>query len=90
MLYPGSRFRMANELLETYIRQLLEAQRLPEVTINWQGGEPTLMGLDFFPRSVKYVEKYKSPGQQVRYTIQTNGTKIDWPSTYRRVRTAKQ
>ena len=37
MLYPGSRFRMANELLETYIRQLLEAQQLPEVTIAWQG-----------------------------------------------------
>jgi uncharacterized protein len=77
MLYPGSRFRMADELLETYIRQMLEAQPTPEVNISWQGGEPTLMGLDFFRRSVDYVEKHKGPGQQVLYTIQTNGTKID-------------
>jgi uncharacterized protein len=68
---------MADELLETYIRQLLEAQQIPEVTIAWQGGEPTLMGLDFFKRSIELVEKYKKPGQSVLYTIQTNGTKID-------------
>ncbi len=78
MLYPGSRFRMAEELLETYIRQLLEAHReAPEVNIAWQGGEPTLMGLDFFERSIELVEKYKKPGQTVLHTIQTNGTKID-------------
>jgi uncharacterized protein len=77
MLYPGSRFRMADELLEIYIRQLLEAHQVPEVNVAWQGGEPTLMGLDFFQRSVEYVEKYRRSGQQVQYTIQTNGTKID-------------
>src|SRR5512139_1191701 len=77
MLYPGSHFRMADELLETYIRQLLEAQQGLEVTIAWQGGEPTLMGLDFFRRSIELVEKYKKPGQTVLHTIQTNGTKID-------------
>jgi uncharacterized protein len=77
MLYPGSRFRMADELLETYIRQLLEAHQTPEVTIAWQGGEPTLMGLDFFKRSVGYAEKYRKPGQTVQHTIQTNGTRID-------------
>ena len=49
MLYPGSRFRMADELLETYLRQLIEAHsRVPEVAIAWQGGEPTLMGVEFF------------------------------------------
>ena len=77
MLYPGSRFRMADDLLETYIRQLLEAQQIPEVTIAWQGGEPTLMGLDFFKRSIELVEKYRKPGQNIQHTIQTNGTKID-------------
>ena len=41
MLYPGDRFRMADELLENYIRQLFEAHRTPEVTVAWQGGEPT-------------------------------------------------
>ncbi len=77
MLYPGSRFRMADELLETYIRQLIEAHRVPHVTIAWQGGEPTLMGVDFFRRSLALVEKYRRPGMTVEHTIQTNGTLID-------------
>ena len=77
MLYPGSRFRMADELLETYIRQLLESHRIPEVTIAWQGGEPTLMGLDFFKRSFELAEKYKKSGQRISHTMQTNGTKLD-------------
>jgi uncharacterized protein len=77
MLYPGSRFRMADEMLETYIRQLIEAHRDPYVTIAWQGGEPTMMGVDFFRRSVEYVERYRRPGMTVEYTIQTNGTLID-------------
>ncbi|HEU0027199.1 MAG TPA: anaerobic sulfatase maturase [Ktedonobacterales bacterium] len=77
MLYPGSRFRMADDLLEIYIRQLIESHRSPEVTIAWQGGEPTLMGLDFFERSVEYAKRYRRPGQRISYTIQTNGTRLD-------------
>jgi uncharacterized protein len=77
MLYPGSRFRMADELLEIYIRQLLEAHQEPDVSIAWQGGEPTLMGLEFFKRSISVVEKYKKPGQIIQHTIQTNGIGID-------------
>ena len=76
-LYPGSGFRMSDELLDTYIRQLLESHRTPEVTVAWQGGEPTLMGLDFFRRSVELVDRYRRPGQQVELTMQTNGTLID-------------
>ena len=48
LLYPGSRFRMADELLDTYIRQLIESQPGPEVIVRRQGGEPTLMGVEFF------------------------------------------
>ena len=78
MLYPGSRFRMAEELLETYVRQLIEAHaRVPVVQVAWQGGEPTLMGLEFFRRSVELVDHYLKPGQRAEYTIQTNGTKLD-------------
>jgi uncharacterized protein len=77
MLYPGSRFRMADDMLETYIRQLLESQPGPEVAVAWQGGEPTLMGLDFFKRSIELVERHRRPTQRVAYTLQTNGTKID-------------
>ena len=76
-LYPGDRFRMADELLETYLRQLLEAHRTPEVTVAWQGGEPTMMGLDFFKRSVELVERLRKPWQQVQHTIQTNGVLLD-------------
>jgi uncharacterized protein len=78
MLYPGSRFRMADESLDRYIRQLIEAHfGVPEVTIAWQGGEPTLMGLDFFRRSVELADRYLRPGQRAAYTIQTNGTLVD-------------
>ncbi len=77
MLYPGSRFRMADELLEAYIKQLVESHRVPEVTVSWQGGEPTLMGLDFFRRSVELAEQYKKPNQLITYTMQTNGTRLD-------------
>lgn len=77
MLYPGSRFRMADELLETYIRQTIEGQNSPEITIAWQGGEPTLMGLDFFRRSIELEQKYLKPGQIIQNTLQTNGVKLD-------------
>jgi uncharacterized protein len=78
LLYPGSRFRMAEDLLAAYLRQLIEAQAgAPEVVVAWQGGEPTMMGLDFFRRSVELVDSMKQPGQQVAYTIQTNGTLLD-------------
>ncbi len=76
-LYPGSKFRMSDDLLETYIQQLLASHQTPEVTIAWQGGEPTLMGLEFFQRSLELVEKHKKPGQQVTHTLQTNGTQLD-------------
>ncbi|MDP9052460.1 MAG: anaerobic sulfatase maturase [Acidobacteriota bacterium] len=75
-LYPESDFRMADDLLEIYIRQLLESQ--PEqVTIAWQGGEPTLMGLEFFERGMGLVKKYSRSGQTIEHTIQTNGTRLD-------------
>jgi uncharacterized protein len=78
MLYPGSRFRMADDLLEAYVKQLIEAHAgVPEVAIAWQGGEPTLMGVDFFRRSVELAKEYLEPGQRAAYTIQTNGTLLD-------------
>ena len=76
-LYPGSPFRMADDLLEIYLRQMIESQAVPEVTIAWQGGEPTMMGLDFFRHAFDLVETLKPPGMQVEHTIQTNGTLLD-------------
>jgi uncharacterized protein len=73
-LYPGDRFRMPDELLDVYIRQVLESQVAPDVTIAWQGGEPTLMGVDFFRRAVELAGEHRRPGQRIHHTIQTNGT----------------
>jgi uncharacterized protein len=77
MLYFGDRVRTSNELLDTYIRQLLETQPLGDVNVAWQGGEPTLMGLEFFRSAVQCVEKYRKAGQNIVHTIQTNGTLLD-------------
>jgi uncharacterized protein len=78
MLYPGSRFRMADDLLELYLRQLIEAHaRSPEIVVAWQGGEPTMMGLEFFARSVEIARGLVKPGQRLLHSIQTNGTLID-------------
>ena len=76
-LYPGSKFRMTDEVLETYIRQLIEAHKTPEVTVAWQGGEPTLMGVDFFRKAIAYQEKYRKPGMTFENTLQTNGTLLN-------------
>lgn len=77
MMYPGSRFRMADDLLETYTKQYIDAQRVPEVTFAWQGGEPTLMGLDFFKRAVELQQQYRKPGMRIHNAFQTNGVLLD-------------
>jgi uncharacterized protein len=76
-LYPGIRTTMEDSVLRAYIKQYIESQQVPEVTISWQGGEPTLMGIDFFKLSVDIAEECQPPGKQVSYTIQTNGTLLD-------------
>lgn len=76
-LYPGSSFRMSDETMESYIRQTIEAHKIPQVTIAWQGGEPTLMGLDFFRKAVEVEKKYLKPGMQIENTLQTNGVLLN-------------
>src|SRR3954447_4975898 len=70
-LYGGATLRMADDVLEAYVSQLLAAQPHREVNIAWQGGEPPLMGLDFFRRSIDLVAKYRKPGQKIVHSIQT-------------------
>lgn len=76
-LYPGSDFRMSDEVHESYIRQLFEGHHVDRVTVAWQGGEPTLMGLDFFKRSIELQRTYRRPGMRVENAFQTNGMLID-------------
>lgn len=77
LLYPGSRFRMSEELLEQYIRQLIESHRANQVNIAWQGGEPTMMGLDFYRKAMALAEKHRRPGMTFSNTMQTNGTLLN-------------
>jgi len=69
--------RMSDEVLEQHIRQYIEAQTGAEVVFSWQGGEPTLLGLDFFRRIVELQQQYRKPGQQIENDLQTNGTMLD-------------
>ena len=77
LLYPNSKFRMSEETLEAYIRPLIESHRSNQVTVAWQGGEPTLMGVDFFRKAIQFQEKYRRPGMTFENTMQTNGTLLD-------------
>ena len=85
-MYPESRFAMDDKLLELYIKQYMESQQYPEVNFSWQGGEPTLMGLDFFEKAVRFQQKYARPGTRILNTIQTNGTLLDkkWCSFFKK------
>ncbi len=76
-LYPKSNFKMPDEILESYIRQYIKAQRIPAATIAWQGGEPTLMGLDFYRRSIQHQQKYRRSNMIIQNTMQTNGILLD-------------
>jgi uncharacterized protein len=68
---------MPDEVLETFTRQYIRSQSSPEIVFGWQGGEPTLMGLDFFRRAVELQRKYAPPGTRVLNTLQTNGLHFD-------------
>lgn len=77
-LYPDTgSFRMNDEILENYVKQYIEAQQVNEVTFAWQGGEPTLMGVDFFRRAVAYQKKYRRTGMTIQNSFQTNATLLD-------------
>ena len=76
-LYPSGTFRMSDEVLEAAVEQVLAAHPGPEVTIAWQGGEPTLMGLAFYQRAAAAIDRQRRPGQRVLQTMQTNGALID-------------
>lgn len=78
-LFPGSKFHMEDDVLEAHIQGYIDAQpeNCPEVNFAWQGGEPTLLGLDYFKRVVELQQRYKRPGMKVSNALQTNGTKLD-------------
>ena len=76
-LYPGSDFRMSEAVLKKFTREYIQSQHVPEITFGWQGGEPLLMGLEFFERAVQYQKQYARDHFRILNTIQTNGVFLD-------------
>lgn len=75
-LFAGGAHRMNDETLEDLVKGYLEC-RLKQSSFAFQGGEPTLMGLDFYKHLVDLQEKYSSPGQMILNALQTNGILLD-------------
>jgi len=69
--------RMSDEILEQHIRQYIESQTGDEVVFSWQGGEPTLLGVEFFRKVIALEAKYKKPQQRIENDLQTNGTLLN-------------
>ena len=73
-LFPEKEnFRMSDAVLENYIRQYVGAQPTPEAEFVWHGGEPTLLGIDFFRKAVEYQAPYRKL-KTIKNSLQTNGT----------------
>jgi len=80
-IYGGSEPRMSLQMLETFTKAYIEANEVPQVQFNWHGGEPLLMGIDFYRKALELQRKYGA-GKTISNTIQTNGTLLDarWAS----------
>lgn len=75
--YPGANVpRMSEATLETFVRDYLATQPGDEVGFSWQGGEPTLMGVEFFQRVVE-LQRRSGAGRTITNALQTNGTMLD-------------
>lgn len=75
-LFPESKsHRMSDEIMEEMIRQVMQ-QSGRQVSIAWQGGEPALLGLEFYRKAVEFEIKY-GHGKEVGNGFQTNGTLLD-------------
>jgi uncharacterized protein len=69
--------RMDDDTLERVVQQYIEGVTAEDVVFTWQGGEPTLLGLEFFQRAVALQRKYKKPNQRIENDLQTNGTLLN-------------
>lgn len=76
MYPPREKFRMTDAVLRAYVQGYIAAQPTPEVEFTWQGGEPTLLGVEFFQRAVGY-QRELAGGKTIRNSLQTNGTLLD-------------
>ncbi len=77
LLSTDSRWRISEETLENFIKQYIAQQNTRQVVFSWQGGEPSLLGLDFFRKAVALQKKYAPPHVRCENDLQTNGTMLD-------------
>ena len=84
-IYGGREPVMSEAMLETVVREYIAANDVPEVTFNWHGGEPLLLGLDFYRKALELEEKYAG-GKTIHNTIETNGILLDraWADFFRK------
>ena len=75
--HAASDFRMNDETLEAFVKQNIQSNPRSQIDFAWQGGEPTLMGLDFFRRAVELQKRYCPEGKTITNAIQTNGTLLN-------------
>jgi len=68
---------MSDATLERFVRDYIHSVTADEVVFSWQGGEPTLLGLDFFEKVVALQQTHAKPGQRIENDLQTNGTLLD-------------
>ncbi len=76
-LFPPGDRRMSERTLEELTRQYIGSQEGKVISFAWQGGEPTLMGQEFFQKALELQDKYRRPGMIIENTLQTNGTLLD-------------
>ncbi len=69
-------FRMKEDVLEHFTKQYIDAQEVPVVTFVWQGGEPTLLGVDYFRKAVEFQKRYAG-NKRIENSFQTNGTLLN-------------
>lgn len=70
---PGEQYRMPEDVLSAFIAGYIASQPTPVVEFVWQGGEPTLLGIDFFKRVIE-MQKPFAKGRTITNSLQTNGT----------------
>lgn len=70
------RWKMPTDVLESYIRQYIQSQPQHDISFAWQGGEPTLLGVDYF-RNVRALQDKHAQGKSISNALQTNGTLLD-------------
>ena len=77
-LYPDAQpFHMPGDLLEEYIVQQIQIAPEPVINFFWHGGEPTLLGLDYFRKIVELQRKHRPQDRRITNSIQTNGVLLD-------------